>query len=357
MKRIALRGDERVLVVRTDGMGDVVLSIPTLELIKRNCLNCHLSMLVSPYTAPLLENDPYLDEVLTDDKDGKHKGIMGLLALARFLRDRKFDIAIVLHPSWRVAILLALAKIKYRVGSGYRFYSFFFNLKLFQHRKDIQKHELEYNLDMLRVLNINPEEVMPKIHLSAQEKEKGKVLLEKLGINPDDLLVAVHAGSGNSSLNLPPEKFAQIADELVEREGVKVILTGSVGEFSLVNSVRNRMKRNSINLVGKLGLRELAILLKRADLMIANSTGPMHLAVAIGTPVVAIFCPIFVASPKRWGPYGENNQVVLPPVPICQKCKPKKCRYYNCMDKVDTEEVYLKAKSLLNRKKKLEEKG
>ncbi|HEX9917037.1 MAG TPA: glycosyltransferase family 9 protein [candidate division Zixibacteria bacterium] len=357
MKRITLKGDEKILIVRTDGMGDVILSIPTLELIKSNYPDCHLAMLVSPYTVPLLENNPYLDEVLTDDKNDKHKGIRGFLVLAGLLRDRKFDIAVALHPSWRVAILLILARIKYRVGTGYRFYSFFFNLKLFQHRKDIQKHELEYNLDMLGPLSINPEKILPKVYLSTQEKEKGNVLLEKLGIKSDNLLVVVHAGSRNSSLNFPPEKFAQVADELVEKEGVNVVLTGSIGESSLVKSAKNRMKQNSINLVGKLGLRELAILLKRADLMIANSTGPMHLAVAIGTPVVAIFCPIFVASPKRWGPYGENNQVVLPPVPICQKCKPKRCRYYNCMDKVDTEEVYLKAKSLLNWKKKLEEKG
>ena len=351
MKKIALKGDEKILVARTDRMGDVILSVPTLELLKKDYPDCHLAMLVSPYTQPLLENNPYLDEVIIDDRSDKHRGIKGFVELVGLLKHRRFDIAIVLHPTWRLASLLFSARVKYRIGSGYRFYSFLFNLKVFQHRKDIQKHELEYNLDMLRALNITPQRVLPKVYLSTQEKEKGKVLLEELSIKPDDSLVAIHPGSGNSSLNLPLEKFAQVADELMGKEGAKIVLTGDSSELDLVKAVKEKMKHPSIDLAGKLNLRELAELLERADLIISNSTGPMHLAVAVGTPVVAVFCPIKVSSPKRWGPYGENDQVVLPPVPACAKCQPKRCRYYNCMDRVDVGEIYSKAQSILNRKK------
>lgn len=351
MKKINLKGDEKILVVRTDRIGDVILSTPVLELIKRNFPKCHLAMLVSPYTQALLENNPYLDEVIVDDQENRYKGVRGLYGLAKLLKEKKFDVSILLHPSWRLAYLLYLAKIRYRIGTAYRFYSFFFNLKIFQHRKTIEKHEVEYNLDMLFPLGITVEKTLPKVYLSHKEEEEGRVLLEEFGVNSNDLVVVIHPGSGNSSLNFPAKKFGHLADMLIEKDGAKIILTGKKGESDLADIVTKNMKTSPINLVGKLGLRQLASILNKADLMISNSTGPMHLATSLGTPVVAIFCPIKTASPKRWGPYGENHQVILPLVPLCQKCDLERCRYYNCMDKIDTQEIYIKAKSILNSKR------
>jgi len=354
MKKINLRGNERILVVRTDRIGDVILSLPTLELIKKNYPNCHLAMLVSPYTQSLLENNPYVDEVIVDDKKSRFGGISGLYRLAKFLRKKGFDVSILLHPSWRLACLLYLAEIRYRVGTAYRLYSFFFNSRVFQHRKTIEKHEIEYNLDMLLPLGISAEKTLPKVYLLPDEEEKGRALLKEFGIGLDDLVVVIHPGSGDSSLNFPARKFGGLADMLVEKERAIVVLTGKREESDLANTVAKNMKTNPINLVGKLELRGLASVLRRADLMISNSTGPMHLATSLGTPVVAIFCPIKVAGPGRWGPYGGNHQVILPPVPLCRKCDTERCRYYNCMDRIDTQEVYLKAKSILSSRKGFE---
>ncbi len=356
MRKITLKGDERILVVRTDRMGDVILSIPTLELIKKTYPSTHLAMLISAYPAPLLRNNPYLDELIVDDRDGVHGGLKGCFRLANFLRRRRFDISVLLHPTWRLALLLFLARVRYRVGTGYRLYSLFFNLKIFQHRKTIEKHELEYNLDMLKPLGIEPERVLPRIYACAEEEDKKRIMFEKLGIGEDDIVAVVHPGSGNSSLNLPPEKFASLADEMIEKEKVKLILTGSQAEVSLVGLVARNMKNSSINMAGKLELRELSLVLERADVVVSNSTGPMHLATAVGTPVVAIFSPILVSSPKRWGPYGEGHEVVWPQVPICRKCKPGSCRYYNCMDRIDTHQIYLKAKSILENRRLVGEK-
>jgi len=121
-------------------------------------------------------------------------------------------------------------------------------------------------------------------------------------------------------------------------------------EKGLVDFIKNNMEHTAFNLTGRTNLRELAAVIKNCDVVISNSTGPMHLAVALGTHTVAIFCPIFAAGPIRWGPYGEEHQVIQPPVPVCFKCKPRSCPHYDCMEKIKTEQIVSKACAVLKEK-------
>ena len=107
------------------------------------------------------------------------------------------------------------------------------------------------------------------------------------------------------------------------------------------------MRHEYIDLVGKTTIPQLKVVLKNCDVFISNSTGPMHLACALGTPTLAIFSPVFAAGPVRWGPYGEGHQVIMPPVPVCFKCKSQKCPHYNCMEKVKAEQIVSKVGLLL----------
>jgi ADP-heptose:LPS heptosyltransferase len=362
MKKINSTGKEKFLVVRTDRMGDVILSTPILEAIKSSFPGSYVAMMVSPYTEKVLDNNPHLDDVIVDDHKDIHKGIKGFFRLVRKIRNEKFDVSVLLHPTFRLAILLFLSGIRYRIGTGYRWYQIFFNRKVYQHRKKNLKHESDYNMDLLKPLGISSRRILPKVYLSKAEENFACRIFEnfekkkpEFGSIEKDILLAVHPGSGDSSLNLPIKRLAQAADSLIQDVKAKVIITGTEQESELATLMEGYMRNKPVNLVGQTNLRELASVLKKVDVLISNSTGPMHLAAALDTPTVAIFCPIFAAGPIRWGPCGEGHEVILPPVPICFKCEPKRCPYYDCMEKIKAERIVSKVKSILKERIKVKE--
>ncbi|MCK4403647.1 MAG: glycosyltransferase family 9 protein [candidate division Zixibacteria bacterium] len=350
MRKLKITGKERFLVIRTDRIGDVLLSTPVLEAIKSRFPESHLTMMVSPYAADVVENNPNLDDVIIDDHKDRHKGIKGFFMLVKEVKERGFDVGILLRPTLKLALLLFLGGIKYRIGTGYRFYQIFFNQKVYVHRKINLRHEADYNFDLLKPLGIAPQKIFPRVYLHPEEETFAHQIWEEFKITPEDTVVVIHPGSGNSSLNLPAKRFAQVADGLVKKVNAKIIFTGMEREKGVVDFIKNDMEHTAIDLTGRTSLRELAAVLKNCDVVVSNSTGPMHLAVALDTPTVAIFCPIFAAGPIRWGPYGERHQVILPPVPVCFKCKPKSCPHYDCMEKIKTEQIVSKVCAVLKEK-------
>ena len=135
---------QNILVVRTDRIGDVILTLPTIEALKLNFPNAHIAMLLSSYTASLVEG---IADVLTYNREIALKPFFEMLAE---LRRARFDVAVVAFPRFRIALLLWLAGIPLRIGTGYRWYSFLFNRKIFEHRKNVEKHEAEYNVSLLK---------------------------------------------------------------------------------------------------------------------------------------------------------------------------------------------------------------
>ncbi len=346
MKNPNITGKEKFLIIRTDRIGDLILSTPVPEALKRKYPESRVAMLVAPYTKDLLQNNPWVDEVITDD----NPGFKGFFKSIKMLRREEFDVAVLLRPTLRLAFLLFFSGIKARIGTGYRAYQVLFNYKIYQHRKTIKKHELEYNLDMLAPLGVFPEKILPKIYLSPEEENYSRQVCFDLGIKTDDIKIVIHPGSGGSSLNYPLEGFAALADKLIEELSAKIILTGNKKELAQSEKMKSLMKYRPFDLTGKTELRQLCSLLKGADLLISNSTGPMHIATAVGIPVVALFSPLGVASPKRWGPYGEMNEVIMPPVETCRKCRPEKCPEFNCMEKIDPDEIVSGVKRVLKGK-------
>jgi lipopolysaccharide heptosyltransferase II len=351
MRKLRLTGKERFLVVRTDRVGDVVLSTPVLEAIKTRFPEAHLTMMVSSYAAEVVKADPNLDDVIIDDQADRNRGAKGFLMLVKKVKGGKFDVGILLRPTFRLALLLFLGGVRYRIGTGYRFYQMLFNRKVYVHRKRNLRHEADYNLDLLKPLGIRPEKIVPRVHVAPEAESFAQQIWREFEITPDDTVVVIHPGSGDSALNLPATRFAQVADRVADEFNARILLTGMDNEKELVDFVEGRMRHEAVNLCGGTNLMQLAAVLRNADVVISNSTGPMHLAAAVGTPTVAVFCPIFAAGPIRWGPYGEGHEVVLPPVPVCEKCKPKSCPHYDCMDRIKAEHVVTKVRAVLKRQR------
>lgn len=339
----------RILVIRTDRIGDVVLSLPVVTALRRKYPEAYLAMLIQPAVREIIENHPDLNKVLLDEE--KTAGIKGLLSLIRNLRSERFNVALVLHPTLRLAVAIAMANIPVRVGTGYRFYSFLFNQRVWEHRKNSLRHEVEYNLSLAEKLSTNVSEVTFRFPVSPAASRSVKEFLGRIGIKEKKPLILLHPGTRGSALEWSRKRFAQLADRLTKGLKAQVLVTGGKGEEAVVKEVLAETSEKVWKAVGCLNLKELAALLKMADLLIANSTGPLHIGVAVGTEVIGIFPPIIPASVRRWGPYRHTESTLTPNIPECRQCSGQKCFRWNCMDMISVDEVWHLARKKLKSKK------
>lgn len=346
------KGVRRILVVRTDRIGDVILSTPVLEGLREQFPKAYIAMLVQPSVVELVAGNPCLDEVIIDDRDGQHRGIGGFLQLVESVRDKGFEVALVLHSTFRVALLSLLAGIPCRIGPASRIYALFlYNRPLFQHRSRVEKHEADYNLDLAEALGVERKNRRTFIPLSEGDRRSAREFLRVRRKNGGSPLVIVHPGMGGSAKNWRADNYARLIEVLAYGLGMEIFLIGSEGDRWLVERVISKVNKGRVTpVVGGLGLRQLAALIAEVDLFIGPSTGPMHIAGAVGTPVVALFSPVRVQSACRWGPYHALATVLTPQVE-CQAhhgCIGEKCEYYDCMDLITPQQVAEEANRLLN---------
>jgi heptosyltransferase III len=300
----------RLLIVRTDRLGDVLLTTPLSRRVREQFPKAHITWLVRPYTAPLLENNPDVNHVLVD-----HDGPVS--ALIERLKQEKFDAAIVAYPRWRTTWAVWRAGIPLRVGPANKWYSLFFNPHVWQHRSEGKKHEADYNLELLEPLGIPFKRTATRLELSTDEKNEAKKFLSSMRISFRKPVVCLHPGSGGSSERWPLTHFMELGDRLQEA-GCDVIVTGGPGE-DYQNVMIDNMHRIPVFVAaGSVSVRQFASILSCSNLVVSNSTGPLHIAVALGVPTVSVYSPIPTCHPRRWGPYpaypdGDERHSVLMP--------------------------------------------
>jgi len=332
---------QNILVARTDRIGDVILTFPTVEALKSNFPIARVTMLVSSYTSVLVEG---IASTLLYNRDRNPRPFFEIL---REIRNSHFDVVLVAFPQFRIALLLWLAGIPVRIGTGYRWYSFLFNKRIYEHRKTAERHEAEYNLSLLKGLGLTvsskPE---AKIIISEQEKRTASDIRQSLGISGTDRLVLLHPGSGNSARDWKPERFAELAVELTKL-GYQVVITGGKTEEALVHRVAYEAENGVKPFISTLNLKEFAAFIQTAKLFVANSTGPLHIAAAVGIPVIGFYPPVRVMSPKRWGPLTDKKVIFIPDPSRCPRCKGGECQGNDCMDQISVLQVIEAATKLI----------
>ncbi len=335
---------ENVLVVRTDRIGDVVLTLPMVAVLRESIPGIRISMLLRSNTSALAEGFAGLDTILTYDESGEQKGFFAILAE---LRARRFDLVVVSHPTFRIAVLTALAGVPLRVGTGYRWYSFLFNRKVFEHRKTAEKHESEYNIFLLQAIGVRVPRV-PRIELAVPESsnEAAAAELRRLGIATAERYVVLHPGSGGSARDWSAVNFGDLARGLAA-DGFKVVVTGTGTERDLVGEVLTRAGGAALGSAGQMSLKVLAAFIGHAQLFVSNSTGPLHIAAAVGTPVIAFYPPIRECSARRWGPLAEEKVVFTADNVTCPRCHGGPCQGNDCMDQITVVDVLAAARNLL----------
>ncbi len=340
------RDGKRIILFRTDRLGDLVLSLPAVEALWTAWPEARIDLVVSPYTVPVAQLQPHVHRVIPD----RFRGARGILDLVRLLRVEGYDLAIHLFPLPRLALASFLARVPVRVGTLYRYFSPLFNRRVRLRRRRSGLHERDLNLRLIEALDVPVAGVEAGIRVPGSLRGEVLGLLEAEGIDPrEGAFVVLHPGSGGSSLNWPPGHFAALAGGL-RSKGIPVVLTGAEGDRGIVEEVKAGVGGRVTDLCGRLDLQRLAALLEAAALVVSNSTGPLHLADALGTRVIGIYSPFLSAAPARWGPYGQPENAFVPEGPLCPRCTKEACPKYNCLSSIRPDQVLERALVLLQGK-------
>ncbi|MEK6727627.1 MAG: lipopolysaccharide heptosyltransferase II [Candidatus Omnitrophota bacterium] len=337
----------RILIVRTDKIGDVLLSTPVIKALRDNYPHAYIAMMVSPCSKDIVYGNPYLDEVIIYDKEGKHKGWRRSSKFAHNLKKKRFDLAIILHPTNRVHLITYFAGIPRRVG---------YDRKLgilltdrIKHTKQLgEKHELEYNLDLVRYLGMGLREKNLFMPIKEESEKYVDDLFLSQGINKTDKLLAIHPGASCPSKIWPNERFAEVADKLMQQYGFKILVVAGPKDITLARNVIKNMRQDAVNLAGKISLSQLASVIKRCRLFISNDSGPVHIASAVGTPVISIFGRDQKGlNPQRWGPLGLKDKILHKQVG-CVECLAHNCeKEFACLKAISVDTVLQAADSIL----------
>lgn len=318
-----------VLLVRPDGIGDEILSLPVATALRESMPQARLIFLSSHYAAPLLQHHPDLDEVWTVTGREDARELQSL-----FQRD--IDAAIFLKPFRRLMWAAFRARVPIRVATGYRWYSFLANRRVYEHRKDFSKHETEYNVGMLKALGLDPSKaVAPKLIVTDQERQAARTRLAQAG-GPR---VVLHPG-GFAARRWSSEHYRELAENL-QGSGMSVVLTGSQPEadqFTQQVLAATPLPYGVLNLMGMLSVRELMAVIAESHVVVSGATGPAHIAAACGVPNVSLFDPRRNNLPTRWRPLGQGV-VLRPDVPTCEKCIYEACPYWDCLDRLTVDTV------------------
>jgi heptosyltransferase-2 len=305
---------DNVLVLQTSFIGDTILTLPLLGEIKRRYPRARLSFFCSPQGKELAQNCAAVDEIIVDDKKGQHGGLSGLWRQAANLRTRAFSLALTPHKSLRSALILYLARIPCRVGFRQSKGWFLFN-HLVQRAADA--HDVERDLSLLGAFGIATEECERDYALRAPLSAQIPLAEELSSAKNGRLLIGVNPGSVWATKRWQAEGFAAVIKLLKARWDCEVVIFGGPEDIPLAAAIREASRSNCLNYAGKFSLRDLPQALTACDIFITNDSGPMHMAVALQVPTVALFC----ATTPNLGfyPYSSNAIVLQKDLP-CRPC-------------------------------------
>lgn len=363
---------KRVLIIRLDEIGDLVLFTPFLRELRRNLPQAHITLIIRPATKSLLQHSPYIDELLTfEPKTVPYWGHLTRLGEAlgmgaRHLWRRRYDLAVL--PRWDVdyyhgAYLLFFSGAARRVGfaedvtgtkarenRGYdRFYTDLC-------RDSGLRHEVEQNLALLRFLGGSVESCELELPVGQEARKAAQALVGPF-TSSGKRLIALAPGAGSPRRCWPAERFAATAD-LLKDETYNFVVIGGTGDRIAAETICAALGERGLNLTGCCSLLVTAAVLEECDLYLGSDSGPMHIAAAVGTPVVEISChpatgsPYHANSPIRFGPWAVPATILQPPRPWEPSCA-EGCAVDNphCILAIPEQEVAEAAQALLQRTK------
>jgi heptosyltransferase-2 len=334
----------KILVREVNWVGDAVLTLPAIAALNRRFPRAEIAVLAKPWAAGLFAGQSAVDRVVLYQAEGSHRGLRGRWALARELARERFDLAVLFPNSLDAVIVPWLARIPRRVGYRTDGRGLLLTQVVVRSGRSAERHQVFRYLDLARSLGADGEAI-PRLAVGVEAGREADRLLQDLGVETGEACIAVNPGSVyGSAKRWPAGRFAAVADALAETHQARVLLIGSTRERDVLEAMAGRMCRPPIRLGGRTDLATLAAVLKRARLLLSNDTGAMHVAAAVGTPVLAVFGP---TDADATGPLGPDSRVVREPVP-CSPCLLRECPIdHRCMVGVGIAQVLRATEELL----------
>lgn len=340
---------EKILIVQTAFLGDVILTTPLIKAVKKIYPHSFLSFLLIPETREVLANNPGLDEIIIYDKRDKEKGIPFLFSLVKKIKNKKFDKALIPHRSLRSASLCFLSKIPQRIGFDTSTGSFLFTRKV---RYQKSQHEIERNLSLLNSTTLkDSKDFLPELFPSQEDFSKVEMFFRDQNLDVGEKLVGIAPGSVWATKRWLPERFAQVADLLIEESQTRIVLLGSREDQDLCFRISDLMKRKPLIAAGKMSFLQSAALISKCSVILSNDSAPVHMAVAMKIPVVEIYGSTVPGF--GFAAYGENNIILEKPL-YCRPCGihgKNKCpeKHFRCMKEITAQEVFKAVRSIIDR--------
>ncbi|MFC1646394.1 lipopolysaccharide heptosyltransferase II [Candidatus Omnitrophota bacterium] len=331
-----MAGNNRILIVEVNWLGDVLFSTPAIRAIKNKYPDSYIGVLVHKRCKDVLLGNPNVNEIIVLDEKDRHKGLIGKLRLIKELKAKRFDIVYLFHRSFTRTLICFLSGIRKRIG----YYTAKRRLLLTESVLPLQEvtHRAAYYYYLItRTIPSDIKELRYDFFVSDSDVSYAENLLRKENIKDNQKIVVIHASGNWFPKRWPVENFAKLADELIEKFGAAVVFSGAPSEKDTITDILGLVKNKVINLCGKTSIRQLGALFKRADLVVSADSGPLHISVALKRPTVAIYGP---TSAAITGPLAKENISILQKEIDCViPCYKQVCLDNRCMKKISVKDV------------------
>lgn len=339
----------RVLLYGPTWIGDTVMATPLLVSLRRALPGARLEALTPPWCRGLLEGSPYLEEVIVPKGTGgsPQPTLSEWLKTALSLRKRRYDLAILLPNSFKAALVARLAGARRRLGYATGGRAFLLTHAVPPPSGDEPPHLVDCYLGLLEAMGLEPSFREPTLTVSPEAAAFAEGLWRELGLGEEEVVVGLNPGAffGASKMWLP-EFYGQLAVKLYEEMGARVLLLGGRAEVPVAEGISQLSGRRALSIAGRDTLSTLPAILKRLDALVSGDTGPLHIAAAVGTPVVALFGP---TDPRRTAPRGRVGVVIRRDLE-CSPCFDRECSTdHRCMREIGAEEVFRAVAGVLRR--------
>jgi len=332
---------KNILIIKLRYIGDVLLATPTVRAIKAAWTDARVTMMVNRGTEDVLTGNPDIDEIVVLDKES----LAAQSRLMAGLRSRRFDWVIDLTDGDRSAFLSWVSGAPVRIGFNdeHRWRGKYYT-EVVQPVPGVQ-HRVDRDLEALKPLNIQSGSKDPQLWLTPEEMNSADQLLAQLGVQRSQPIVLLQPGARYWFKAWPPERFAELANQLTSQYGCQLLIGGSNQDIDLAQQIRQMAKSSPIVMAGRTTIKQFAAIAKKSALFVGSDSGAMHIASAVGAPVVALFGP---SNPREWGPRGGPVEVLYKEVD-CRTCFHPTCirGEENCMKLIAVHEVFTAAQRLL----------
>lgn len=332
----------KILVRATNWVGDAVMALPALEAIRRHEPLAHIAVLARPWVAELYRDQGFADRLIVFDHAGRHAGLGGAERMARELRCERFDVALLLQNAFQAAWLAWRAGIPQRIGYARDRRSWLLTQAVELPRPgEIPSQEPYYYLELLRRagwLEQLPQVSAVTMRVSDEAQRNGESKLRAAGGRQGARRVAMAPGAAFGAARCwPVERFAALADRVIAELDADVVLVGSAADRDTTQRIATGMRRKPIVLAGQTTIGELPGVLRACHAFVGNDSGAMHVAAAVGLPVIGIFGP---TDPEATAPLSGRMTVVREPVE-CSPCFLRACPVdHRCLTRIEVERVF-----------------